>query len=277
MKRFARIVENGYKQGSLEAWVKELWENLDGNPQDIDLVEHTREVFLCFEALPEGHQRAGKKMFSTMARGMAQYIERFSSGHIALESVEDLKQYCYYVAGVVGEFLCESFLLTYKIEDCKVRVLKEHCVAFGLGLQMTNIAKDIFKDRQRGQRFLPESFLKEAGLKNEDFLETQERQKMFQAYKKLLQEAYVHLQRGYLFTKSIHWYHVRLRLFCLWPLWMAFETLKTLNVRFNLLYSDRDVKISRSQIKRILITTTLMATSNTLLEQSFSRRYQNIL
>ena len=233
--------------------------------------------FSCFKNLSPSYQRAGEKMFSTMANGMAQYIENSPSGHISLKTLDDLKQYCYYVAGVVGEFLYESFALTYNIADQKRKILKEHHIAFGLGLQMTNIAKDILKDRQRGQRFLPESFLSEVGLTRDQFLTKEEPQKMLKAYKKLLQEAHTYLLRGCLFTKAIHRRHVRLRLFCIRPLWMAFETLKTLHIHPDLLHSDRDVKMSRDQVKKILFSTTLMAPSNHLIEKSFSRCYSNML
>ena len=277
LRQFPEMIKGDRWEKQLKIWVNQLFkENLIGQPSDIELVKHTSHVLSCFKKLSPSYQHAGEKMFTNMSHGMAEYIESSSSGHMALKDLDDLKQYCYYVAGVVGEFLYESFELTYKIADSKKKILKDHCIDFGLGLQMTNIAKDILKDHQRGERFLPESFLQEVGLTKEQFLNEEESQKNRQAHNKLLKEAHAHLLRGYLFTKTLHRRHFRLRLFCIWPLWMAFETLKTLHAHPNFLHSDRDVKISRSQVKKILFSTSLMISSNHLIEKSLTRHYSNM-
>ena len=141
---------------------------------------------------------------------------------------------------------------------------------------MTNIAKDVLKDHQRGHRFLPESFLQSVGLTKESFLMEENSQKIRMAHTKLLQEAHTQLVKGYLFIKAIPQYHVRLRFFCIPPLWMAFETLKTLHTHPHLFQANEDIKISRNQVKKILLTTNLMVPSNWLMEKSFSRCYKNM-
>ena len=275
LKQFPEVIQSD--PGSLDAWVDQfLSQSLLGRPADIDLVRHTSHVLFCFRNLSLDYQRAGEKMFAIMANGMAEYIERFPSGNIALKNLNDLKKYCYYVAGVVGEFLYESFILTYDMASHKKKILKEHCISFGLGLQMTNIAKDILRDHQRNQRFLPESFLQEVGLTKHQFL-TGEDPRMQKAYTKLLKEAYSHLLKGYLFTKTIHRHHIRLRLFCIRPLWMAFETLKTLHAHPHLLHSNEDVKMNRYQVRKILFSSHFMAYSNRLIERNFVNYYNNLL
>lgn len=274
LRRFPGIVESAEWEELLREWIRELKDaRLDGNPADVELLEQSRRVISCFKRLPPGYQRLGERMVSTMAPGMAEYSERSRGGPFLLHDLDDLKRYCYCVAGVVGEFLLDGFLLAYAFSDRKAQILREHCTAFGLGLQMTNIAKDMPRDRRRGQIFLPESFLREAGLSKEQFLAGREPHRAMDAYRRLLEEAHAHLVRGCSFTLAIHRRYVRLRLFCIWPLWMAFETLKTLGSQPDLLQCGREAAISRRQVKRILLATTSMIGSNGLIERSFLRNY----
>ena len=278
LRSFSAVIAGPNWQCLLEEWLSQLRASkLDGKPQDTELLWHSGHVLKCFKHLAPGYQRVGEKMFSIMTSGMAKYVIQAQSGRFILCDLRDLKQYCYYVAGVVGEFLLGNFCLAYTISEQRSQILKKHCVDFGLGLQMTNIAKDILKDRQRGQTFLPESFLQEAGLSKEEFLAGKKPLAAQAAYYRLLKEAYSHLMAGYQFSLAIPRRHLRLRLFCIWPLWMAFETLKTLHTNPDLLFCPQDVKITRKQVKRILRHTTLIIASNTLIEKSFSCHYKNML
>ena len=275
--RFPQIFEEESWEMSLQEWIDGLIKaGLDGAPADVDLLRHGRDVIGCFKQLPRQYQLPGEKLFGIMSNGMADIIERFPDERIALKDVPDLELYCYYVAGSVGEFLQEAFYQTCKIPEYRTEEFKKLCISYGLGLQMTNIAKDIYKDYQRGQRFFPHSFLENAGIKESQFLSQEKRPQMLEAYKSLLKLAHTHLNNGYTLVKVIRRRHVRIRLFCLWPLWMAFETLRSLTEKMDLLYSAVDIKITRQQVKGILRSTTLMAPSNTLLECAYRRRYQNL-
>ena len=275
LRRFPKIVTERGWEPLLQRWIDDLMkEGLDGASHDVNLLRHSMDVVGCFKELPSEYQRGGERLFGIMANGMADYIERFPDNRIALVDVNDLEQYCYYVAGVVGEFLQEAFYEACKSSIYRSKKFRELCVSHGLGLQITNIAKDIFKDYQRGQRYFPYSFLQAASMDENKFLGKERTPEMLEAYKLLLQQAHSRLNDGYKLVKMIHRRHVRIRLFCLWPLWMAFETLKTLSQNMNLLYSPEDAKINRRQVKKILRTTTLIASSNYLLERNYSKNYK---
>ncbi|MFM2134211.1 MAG: Phytoene synthase [Bacteroidota bacterium] len=64
------------------------------------------------------------------------------------ENFEDLKDYCYSVAGIVGLISIEIF--GYKYEETK-----EYAVNLGYALQLTNILRDIKHDKDRGYVYLP--------------------------------------------------------------------------------------------------------------------------
>ena len=97
-----------------------------------------------------------------MAKGMGQFQLR-GEKH-GLQSLEDLDQYCYYVAGVVGQMLTRLFCLH------SPEVAKHHdalmalAVSFGQGLQMTNILKDVWEDYQHGACWLPRKVFADEGF-----------------------------------------------------------------------------------------------------------------
>ncbi|MFO0598197.1 MAG: squalene/phytoene synthase family protein [Myxococcaceae bacterium] len=88
--------------------------------------------------------------------GMARVVTRTDErGNLALATRAELRDYCYVVAGIVGELLTELFLvLTPSLSD-QGAALRAEMVAFGEGLQLVNILKDADGDAVEGRVFLP--------------------------------------------------------------------------------------------------------------------------
>ena len=63
----------------------------------------------------------------------------------------ELVVYAYHVAGAVGLLMCP-------ILGCENRTAFRFAVDMGIGMQLTNIARDILEDAQMGRRYLPESW-----------------------------------------------------------------------------------------------------------------------
>jgi farnesyl-diphosphate farnesyltransferase len=74
---------------------------------------------------------------------------------LQLETVEDLRAYCYAVAGIVGEMLTELFLLGRPPLARVAKDLRARAADFGEGLQLVNILKDARPDAAEGRTFLP--------------------------------------------------------------------------------------------------------------------------
>ena len=90
-------------------------------------------------------------------RGMAGFVGQVSpDGELRLESLPDLRQYCYVVAGIVGELLTELFLLGRPGLAPVAGALRERSRPFGEALQLVNILKDSASDATEGRRYLPE-------------------------------------------------------------------------------------------------------------------------
>ena len=63
------------------------------------------------EILQEVHQQKIISSVCTMAQGMAYFQKKFDVEKITLlEDVKELEEYCYFVAGAVGEMLCDLFI-----------------------------------------------------------------------------------------------------------------------------------------------------------------------
>jgi len=81
---------------------------------------------------------------------------------ILCNTFADLKQYCYYVASVVGLVCIKIF----GYEDSKAEFLAEDC---GLAFQLTNIIRDIKEDASIGRIYLPEEDLARTNLSAANF------------------------------------------------------------------------------------------------------------
>ncbi|HQR08584.1 MAG TPA: squalene/phytoene synthase family protein [Gemmatales bacterium] len=66
-----------------------------------------------------------------------------------------LRQYCYFVAGIVGELLTDLFLLRLNPTEEQAARLRELAVCFGEGLQLVNILKDAEADAREGRQYVP--------------------------------------------------------------------------------------------------------------------------
>ncbi len=92
----------------------------------------------------------------TSLAGMKRFIAAgTTSGQVQIRSVAELRDYCFLVAGVVGEMLTEIFLADApRLQDVRDQ-LDANAGSFGEGLQLVNILKDSDKDRRDGRIFIP--------------------------------------------------------------------------------------------------------------------------
>jgi phytoene synthase len=81
---------------------------------------------------------------------------------ILCNTFEDLKQYCYYVASVVG-LVC---IRIFGYQDTKAEFLAEDC---GLAFQLTNIIRDIKEDASMGRIYIPAEDLARSNLTAANF------------------------------------------------------------------------------------------------------------
>jgi len=104
---------------------------------------------------------------SALNRTIGGMLDFLSSGpargaEIRVETVAELRLYCYFVAGIVGEMLTELFLLQSSVPAEQIARLRELAVGFGEFLQLVNILKDSEGDVSLGRCFIPAGVSREA-------------------------------------------------------------------------------------------------------------------
>lgn len=103
-----------------------------------------------------------KRQVIRSALGMAETLRRADAdGSFRLGTIDELRRYCYYVAGIVGELLTELFQR--RLNPSPGRdALAEDAAAFGEGLQLVNILKDADADAGDGRVYLPKDAPRDA-------------------------------------------------------------------------------------------------------------------
>jgi len=242
----------------------ERWDHL--------LVYHCHWIFPQLLDFRDAVIGAISKCVDEMCSGMADFTRKHSqSGSgILTESLEDLDRYCYYVAGTVGNLLCDLFALhSPLIGKKRAQALRALSVSFGLGLQLTNILKDIREDGQRNVSFIPRSLLEEEGLSPSDFLSPDSGSGAARIMTRLIRKAQSHLEDALAYTCLLPRFEPRLRLFCLWPLFMAVESLVLMAANPGGFKGQSKIKISRKQVKRIVAKTSAACWSDTWIRAMF--------
>jgi farnesyl-diphosphate farnesyltransferase len=113
-------------------------------------------VIAAFAALPEAVREVMRTHVIRSAHGMARYVAMTAAGSLRLTDIDQLHDYCYQVAGIVGEMCTELFLLDAPQLRSSAPFLRARAAAFGEGLQLVNILKDHESDRAEGRIYIPE-------------------------------------------------------------------------------------------------------------------------
>ncbi len=121
-----------------------------------ELVASTPAVLAEFRYLRAAAIDSIRTHVVASARGMARFVARTEGNRLTLSSIEELKDYCYVVAGLVGEMLTDLFLIGQPVLEGVAPFLRERAAAFGEALQLVNILKDADADGAEGRRYLPE-------------------------------------------------------------------------------------------------------------------------
>lgn len=127
------------------------------HPGYLELLRHTGDVLARYHDLEAPAREAIRRHLGESARGMSRYVARTDgSGFLRMRSLQDLRDYCFAVAGLVGQMLTELFLLHAPQLASRADELRERSVRFGEALQLVNILKDAPPDATEGRVYLPD-------------------------------------------------------------------------------------------------------------------------
>lgn len=236
-----------------------------------DLIKNTPSVIRITHSFNKNQRKALERCVRIMAKGMADYQDAESLD--GLENLQAMDEYCYYVAGVVGEMLTELFCdYSDEINQNKTTMMRL-AVSFGQGLQMTNILKDIWEDRQRGACWLPRDVFTSHGLELSSLKPNDPG--FASGLGTLIGVAKNHLRDALEYTLLIPPRETGIRRFCLWAIGMAVLTLNKLNNHREFSHGNQ-VKISRRSVKATVLVTSLLARYKTALILLFNLFSRNL-
>jgi farnesyl-diphosphate farnesyltransferase len=233
-----------------------------------DLVRNTAKVIRITHGFSSAERNALTKCVKIMCSGMPAF-QRNKSAY-GLPTLRSLDEYCYYVAGVVGEMLTELFLLHCpELMPQRERMMRL-AVSFGQGLQMTNILKDIWDDQQAETCWLPRAVFDRHGFDLDSIASAHDSSAFAAGLNELVGVAHAHLKNALEYSCMIPKNQPGIRKFCLWAIGLAVLTLRKIhnNPGFS---SGREVKVSRRTVKATVLTTNLALKSNRALKLVFER------
>ncbi len=238
------------------------------------LAREADTVLREFRRLPQPQQDGIRPWVQEMSDGMASFSRRKEDGqraHIeALRTVAELDRYCYYVAGTVGHMLTALFKLhAGSNEPERFGALEQLATSFGLGLQLTNIIKDVADDRERGWSFVPQELCNLVGIEPAHLHDGQHGDAALEVMRRLIEKAKGHLNDALLYSTTLPRREYGMRLFCLTALYFAVQTLALAEHDDRLLDPDHKVKISRRDVAKTIGVARIVAPSNTLVRGYF--------
>jgi farnesyl-diphosphate farnesyltransferase len=237
------------------------------SPAEHDLIRNTARVIRMTRRFSPTQQAALSRCVAIMAEGMAYFQARKSRN--GLEDMAQLDDYCYYVAGVVGETLTELYCEYSDAINVNRKEMWRLAVSFGQGLQMTNILKDIWEDYRRGVCWLPRDVFDKHGFDLANLAEAGSNHSFHDALGELIAIAHAHLRNALDYTLLIPSNERGIRRFCFLAIGMALLTLRNIS-RQRSFASGTEVKLSRAGVKTTVVATELVRHGRLLPRALFS-------
>ena len=234
-----------------------------GDAAHVELVAGAPHVLAVYRSLPERSRLRVRHWVTEMVHGMEKFVRLYPQG-IRIRTLPEYKEYCYYVAGTVGHLLTDLWHEhTRSIGVAEYRALWRKCRAFGEALQTVNILKDIAWDaRHENAIYVPEQSLREHGSSHGTLLSPAHAAQNHAALAELIELAWRDLDQALDYFVTLPRRAVSVRAFCLLPLLFAFATLRDLTRSRAMLREGGTVKISRAEVRSLMVAGLLLVGSN---------------
>jgi farnesyl-diphosphate farnesyltransferase len=203
------------------------------------LLRETKKLISDLEDVPAEPKEAILDLLLGMCRGMHHFLAQHS-GKIKIRSIFEVNQYCFFVAGIVGEALARiAQSLDKNIYLTEVNIRNAHHL--GLFLQKVNILKDKNRDEHEGRLFVPD------------------REELYQS---IAQDAL----RGWNYIEQIPDTSLDYKVFCLWSFFLGLSTLPVIR-------SGEAEKLSRTATLTLFAEVENNKLNSAWLKNEFERYY----
>ncbi len=236
-------------------------------PAERELVARTGRVVGLTHSFAPPSRESIQRCVRIMSQGMAKFAARRSLD--GLTDVSELDEYCYVVAGCVGEMLTDLFAVQSGPIRAQHAKLFPMARSFGQGLQMTNILKDIWEDRAAGACWLPRSVFDRHGCDLSALPAGRDTPGFAAGLRDLIGIARGHLETSLRYTLLLPKDETGIRDSCLWPMGLALLTLRRINGNPHFTQGT-DVKVSRRAVKGVIATSRVLGRSPRGLKAAFA-------
>lgn len=235
-----------------------------------ELLGNASAVAGVYYSQPTGARRYILMRGRAMARGMHEFQKR------KIETFADQNQYSHYVAGVIGYLFNDLLHLNGIITKELKRRLHRYARHFGLALQKVNILRDIAHDIAANRHYWPSALIAKYGLTYENLCLGEKREAAMKVLREQIQNAHDYLVSAMKYITMLPEKAVRVRMFCLIPLFMAIESYVKCIDNQEVFDSGKVVKISREQVYGIVAKSQLWGSSNERLVGWFLKAMGNV-
>jgi farnesyl-diphosphate farnesyltransferase len=229
---------------------------LDGSDPETYVAQHADRILEHAYELPAGLRQPIMERVIRSSLGMA----RWQDHGPFVEDEAALDDYMHQVAGRVGYLLTDVFSwYSPFIRERKDQLmpLSREC---GLALQTVNIIRGMRKDYERGWVFVPQTYYERYGLTRDSLFDPKNVDRSLQVVELLAQKAERHLWGGLSYVMHLPRRFHRIRLACMWPVYLAVGTLAV--SRNNAKVIMDEAKLGRNQVLQILAQTRMFGWSN---------------
>ncbi len=237
------VADEGGDSAAAEAALLSVRGDLERGASDDPFVAAVLEQF--------GGRRPGRAAAMALVDGVLRDLEP-----VAFDSERELMRYCYRVAGTVGVMMCEAL-------EQPEPAATPFAIDLGMAMQLTNIARDVHEDAQRGRRYVPGPMVDGAGAASLFTLDEATRAATLRARRALLQRAERYYESG---RRGLAYLPLRARFAIL----IAAENYRAIGARVRALGAAAEVRAFVSPAAKIWITTRALA--GAVLRPSFWRR-----
>ena len=228
-----------------------------------ELLENTEAVLATYHSQPKKVRVSICKWGRTMANGMYEFQKK------KIRTFADQDRYSYYVAGVIGNLFNDLLHINAIIGIKLKRKLSRFARQFGLALQKVNILRDIAQDISSHRYYWPKKLLAKYGLDYNSLCLAENREKALAILREQVADARKYINAAMKYILMLPKNALRVRMFCLIPLFMAIESYAKCIDNWEIFDSQKKVKIGREQVTDIVAKSSLWGTSNERLVKWF--------
>ena len=236
---------------------------LDGEPAHVRLARNADLVFAVHGAVPAPSRAHVERWVREMVLGMRKFVLLYPRG-IRIQTVEEYREYCYYVAGTVAYMLTDLWREHVpSIGASRYEVLRQRAREFGEALQTVNILKDVARDAEHENSiYIPEHSLRAHGRSHATILTPELQQANHAGLRQMIDTAWGNLGLALEYLLLIPRRALAIRLSCVLPLLFACATLRELTRSTAMLTPGGTVKITRREVKALLFAGRALIWSN---------------